>query len=100
MKILVIHHFETMWNDGYKLFGTSFDEVGEKIIAHIKRAKYDRVILTRFEDASFEDEHHYIGLSQYVSCVYEYAYGWESDMLSTAVFGTSMSAHLILGRVS
>lgn len=80
MKILLIHHLESCWESGYRKFGTSFDELSEKVINHLEENKYDLVLLTRFEGFNFEDCHHYTGLSNYINKVEEYGYGWCRDM--------------------
>lgn len=79
MKILIIHHLESMWENGYKNAGTSFDEIAKKVISHIRRAKYDRVILTQFENWKAQDEHYESGIAEYVTNWYDYAYAWELD---------------------
>jgi len=81
MKTLIIHHLETMWEYGYKKFGTTFSDIAEKIVCYLEESCYDRVILTRFEDDSFEDEHFDTGLVHYIGEIYDYAYGWHRDSL-------------------
>lgn len=80
MRVLLIHHFETMWERGLKLFGYTFQQVGEMLLEHLGSHSYDRVILTRFDSNHLEDEHFDLGIDQYVDSVYEYAYGWEPSM--------------------
>lgn len=57
MKILLMHHVETIWKHGYALNGTSFERVAEKIAEHLEENEYeyDRVILTQFEKRGLKD---------------------------------------------
>ena len=81
MRTIILHHVETCWEASLRrIGGLSFDSFASKIAAHIRRAKYDRVILTRFEEDSLEDAHYESGLDKYISEVEEYAYGWSADM--------------------
>jgi hypothetical protein len=77
MKVLIIHHLERIWENGYKKFGTSFDELVEKFYEHLSHETYDLVILTRFEDFRLDDD--YWPIAQYVDRVETYAYGWEKQ---------------------
>lgn len=77
MKVLIIHHLETMWESGLRNNGTSFEEQIELIFEHLKEEEYDKVILTRFEDWTLEPEHYLI--ANFISVVHPYAYGWERD---------------------
>lgn len=80
MKVLIIHHLETMWNTAMRLnFGTSFEREAEKVREHLEENDYDKVILTRFEEPELEYEHYETGVADYISDVYDYAYGWERD---------------------
>lgn len=79
MKTLIIHHLEMTWQEGYKRLGTSFDELARKTISHIKRAKYDRVILTQFESWRPLGEHYESGLVEFIDKWVEYGYGWSLD---------------------
>lgn len=79
MKTLIIHHLQKMWEPGYERFGTSFDELAKKTLTHIKRAKYDRVILTQFEAWNPAEEHIESGINNYVNQWEEYGYGWYLD---------------------
>lgn len=75
---LILHHLEPYWNDSYKKFGTEFEELELKAAKWIRKNKPSRVILTRFEDYRLNEDYSYLyGL---VDDVYDYAYGWESDM--------------------
>lgn len=82
MKTLIIHHLEIGWESGYNSHGTSFDELARKVISHIKRANYDRIILTQFENFNPQDEHYESGLVQFVTDWKDYAYGWTRDSIS------------------
>lgn len=75
MNILILHHVESMWEEGYAMYGTSFHQVLEDIADHLEVNEYDRVILTRFEDVTLEPEHWLI--ADHISTVEAYAYGWE-----------------------
>lgn len=77
MKVLIIHHLETMWESGLLNKGTSFEEQIELIFEHLEQEEYDKVILTRFEDWTLEPEHYLI--ANFISVVHPYAYGWEED---------------------
>ena len=90
MKTLIIHHLEKTWEHGYKNHGTSFEEMAKKVISHIKRAKYDKVILTQFESSDPKDEHFESGIYKFVDEWYEYGYAWtieESDKTTTTEHG-------------
>jgi len=80
-KVLLLHHLEPMWNEGLKRKNTSFEEMEYKVYLHLKRVKYDKVILTRFEDYRLGPEYSYI--SSFVDNVYDYAYGWEKEMFTS-----------------
>jgi hypothetical protein len=79
MKTLIIHHLEMTWEDGYKRAGTSFYELSEKVISHIKRAKYDRIILTQFENWKAQDEHYESGIADFITDWKDYGYGWVEE---------------------
>lgn len=79
MRTLIIHHLESIWEEGYKKNGTDFETLCFSVVQHIEEVEYDRVILTRFENPQFEDAHHYTGLSQFIDEVQEYGYGWDGD---------------------
>ena len=75
---LILHHLEPCWNDSYKKFGIEFEELELNAAKWIRNNKPSRVILTRFEDYRLNNDYNYLhGL---VDHVYNYAYGWESDM--------------------
>jgi hypothetical protein len=80
MRVLLIHHFETMWDTGLRLFGSSFEEMGELLLDNLGSHEYDRVILTRFEDSRLEIEHHEIGIAEHIDDVHAYSYGCEPEM--------------------
>ena len=77
MKVLIIHHLETMWESGLREHGTSFEEQIELVAEHLEQVEYDWVILTRFEDWKLEPEHYLI--ANFISEIHPYAYGWEKD---------------------
>ena len=94
MKILIIHHLESMWESGYKKQGESFESLAEKVINHIKESDYDKVILTQLENNSPQEEHYtyimdessynedsgehdYNCIADFVTSWESYGYGWE-----------------------
>lgn len=81
-NVLIIHHLEPMWESGYRRFGTSFDELQEKVVEFLSENPFGRVILTRFEDwrASCEDGYCW-QLLNLINEVQSYAYGWEANCL-------------------
>lgn len=81
MKVLLIHHLETIWQAGYRMYGTTFFDVAQDILNHITGESYDRVILTRFEDPRLEDEHWESGIADFIDEIQEYGYGWDLDMV-------------------
>lgn len=82
MNVLIIHHLETVWANGFKRFGTTVELVAYNILEHLQNKSYDKVILTRFEDNKLEDFHYEFGFSEFINEVCEYAYGWEKDMFA------------------
>lgn len=81
MKTLIIHHLESMWGASYKkIGGISYADLVEKFAEHLESESYDRVILTRFEGDTLEEEHWPI--AEHISEVHEYAYGWSSEDLA------------------
>jgi hypothetical protein len=78
-KTLIIHHLEPCWEDGYKRYGTCFENLLERFAHHLEENHYDRIILTRFEGGKLDDSHW--PLFEYVDEVHEYAYGWEEQEL-------------------
>lgn len=58
-SILLLHHVESMWNEPLSNFGTSVDQCIRNAIDYLlfSEEEIDEVILTRFEDADWEDEH-------------------------------------------
>jgi hypothetical protein len=82
MKILLMHHVETVWKDGYALNGTSFECVAEKIAEHLEENDYDRVILTQFEKRGLDDFMDFPQIAEKINVVHEYGYGWEASMFA------------------
>lgn len=58
-NILLLHHFETMWSDGFKMYGTSFEKCMANVIDYLVFSgnHIDELIVTRFEDHEWEPEH-------------------------------------------
>lgn len=82
MSILIIHHLETIWNDGYKRIGnTNFDALQERVAEFIESKDYSRVILTRFEDHCI-DHCEYWAIAHLIDEVQVYAYGWEAEFVA------------------
>lgn len=86
MKILLLHHFETMWEDSLKKYNTDFENQLNKYMDYIitNKDNLDKVIITRFEGFKFEPEHSaLIDLCENLNIKIEnqeYAYGWTKDM--------------------
>ena len=78
MKVLILHHVESMWNESLKNYGTHIDQVVYDIYEHLQENNYDKVILNRFDDWKLEECHNPI--SDYIDDINIYAYGWEEDM--------------------
>jgi hypothetical protein len=85
LNILILHHFETIWNEGLSKFNTTFEDQLNKYIDYILDNKdtLDKVIITRFEGINFEDEHYPLislldNLNIQYECI-EYGYGWTKD---------------------
>lgn len=78
MKTLIIHHLETMWDSGFKKFGTNFETQCMEIAEHLEETSYDRVILTRFEEWELEPEHYPI--AHHINVIHPYGYGWEDEI--------------------
>lgn len=83
-RVLIIHHLETMWENGYRHFATSFEELQEKFIRHLENSNYDFVILTRFEDWELDDSY-FPALAEKISAVHDYAYGWEREQVADQI---------------
>lgn len=85
MKVLLLHHFETMWSESLEKYDTNFENQMNKYIDYILSNKdLDKVIVTRFEGFDFEPEHQALiscceHLNINIECI-EYAYGWSKDM--------------------
>ena len=77
MRVIIIHHLESVWSDGYAKAGTNFDEQAEELVKWLKAQEYSRVILTRCEEWTLGHEHEEHGLEEWVDDVYPYGYGWE-----------------------
>jgi hypothetical protein len=87
MKVLIMHHVEPMWESSLvSVAHITFDEYLEDIADHVWKSNYDRVILTRFEDDTAEPDV-YWGLTDYISEVHTYDYGWSLDMLTDELEG-------------
>lgn len=76
MKILLLHHLESMWEEGLKKFDTSFEAEAEKIRHYINHNDFDEVVLVRFEEFELGDEHYQAGLHDLINRVETYSFGW------------------------
>jgi hypothetical protein len=93
MKVLIIHHLEELWSEGYKQAGTSWWKLEYKFAQYLKKNNFDKVILTKFETTQnyFRNNafggnnkfyNDYPNIATYINEVYEYAYGWSYDELT------------------
>lgn len=82
MRILILHHLEPCWSEGYKKFGTSFERLQEKVVDFLRGSVFDKVILTRFEDMDIcTSEGYSFEFADLISDVREYGYGWPAEAL-------------------
>lgn len=93
MKVLIIHHLENMWEQGYKKAGTSFWDLEYKFGEYLRKNDFDKVILTNFELPSwfFKGGHGFKGknafyneypnIATFINDYHEYGYGWDKDNL-------------------
>jgi len=57
-KVLFLNHFEEMWDDEIKKYGTSLEESLEKVLDFLESTDIDKVIITNFDDDNInEDEY-------------------------------------------
>lgn len=77
MNTLIIHHLQTMWEHGYKQMGTCFEDLQEKILDHVQRVEYDRIVMTMFDEYELSLEHFAFQWIQPFPEVFEYGYGWD-----------------------
>lgn len=57
-NVLFLHHFESMWEEGMRKFDATLEGQTEKVIDFLENTDIDKVILTRFEENEFGDEHY------------------------------------------
>jgi len=69
-----------MWSTGFERLGHDLYEYAERLISHLDRLEYTRIILTQFEDWKPEAFHDEIGLTPYICQWEEYGYGWCREM--------------------
>lgn len=85
MNILLLHHFETLWENSLKKFNTDFENQNNIYIDYIlnNKDKLDKVIITRFEGDSPENEHtKIISICEKLNIdieFIEYGYGWTRE---------------------
>ena len=79
MKVLIIHHLQSMWENSYKKYGTSFEVLCMAFAEHLEENDYDKVILTQLENFEPEYMHYQYGLHFHVNLWVEYGYGWTWD---------------------
>ncbi len=77
VRVLILHHVEPYWEEALRSKGTSFEDMAIKAVRHIKKKRYDRVILTQFEGYRPTLAHYDTGLAKVVTEWQEYGYGWE-----------------------
>lgn len=80
MRVLIVHHLEPCWEQGYVSNGTSFDLLCGQLAEYLEENQYNRIILTRFEECEIPEEFANHGLQYSISTVHQYAYGWEKEM--------------------
>lgn len=78
-RVCILHHLEEDFQEGLRKFGTSFEELAEKVVDYLEHEQFDRVILVRWEDFRIGPEHELHGLSRYIDQVESYAWGWERE---------------------
>ena len=88
MAVLVIHHFEEMWTEGLRKFGTNIDAELIKIMDFLDNNKndLDEVIMSFFEDDDVEPQQARIEEFCRAEGIqfrrFEYGYGWTKDQYS------------------
>jgi len=87
MKVLIVHHLEMTWCDGYAMHYTSFDQEAEKLLQYLEDNNYcyDRIILTLFENWELQPEHYYTGLAEHIDEVHTYGYGWTEETVENSL---------------
>lgn len=94
MKILICHHIEPHWDKSLRKHGTSFLKLEEAVTKHVRRAKYDKVIVVRFETYSFDrDICDYETLYPYISDIVEYGVYYGNDYREEGFEHAYVSAH-------
>lgn len=81
MKVLIVHHLETVWESGFEMYGTSAHEQAQLLADYIEENDFDLFLFTRFEDNELEDLHFYYGFQNLNHRVFDYAYGWEQGSI-------------------
>ena len=85
MAVLVIHHFEEMWDAGLKKFGTDIDTELSKIMDFLDNNKddLDEVIMSFFDEHEVESQQ--VRIEEFCRAEgiqfrrFEYGYGWTKD---------------------
>lgn len=80
MTVLILHHIEPCWEDGYQNYAlpaTTFEEFAQKVAEYITENSFSRIILTRFDEWKLTDEY---WMWDFYPEVHAYSYGWEADM--------------------
>jgi hypothetical protein len=95
MKVLIIHHLEAIWENGYKNAGTSFWKLEYKFGQFLNENSFDKVIITNFELPSwffrnglgfkgkYEFYNTYPNIGTFITDYHEYGYGWDKENLET-----------------
>lgn len=84
MKVLLLQHFESYWEESLKNMNTSFEECMSKVVDFVvSRDDIDKIIITLFEDAELNHEY---GLLEKICDdkgitleAHNYAYAWYKD---------------------
>lgn len=79
MKVLILHHVESMWAANmWSHRQVIYEHYLEQVKEHIDESEYDRVHLNMFEGYQLEPEHYPI--AEDVTQVNTYGYGLTADM--------------------
>jgi hypothetical protein len=82
-NILILHHFESIWSKELTKFNRDIDTEVFKVLDFLKHEEIDEVIITRFGEQDFENEHapiiNYCNQSGIRIKCYEYGYNWRKD---------------------
>jgi hypothetical protein len=81
MNILLLHHFESIWEDKLNLSGTSILIEKLKVLNYLKKNDIKRVIITKNKDVDFEMDyceiHNYCKKNNIKFDIKRYSFGWK-----------------------